>query len=208
MTYMNGEGAYQIFYDKQLEELMYSSDGVLLPVSSLSSGYQSLIWMVFDIAYRMAVLNPDKKEKYVTQKGVVLIDEIDMHLHPKWQWNIIDALRKTFPNVQFIATTHAPILFASAKSVWVVDIENEEYQYDYSHYGIDINTALKDYQETDEVPSAVQKKVDEFYDALDEERFSLAKQILEELEVATAPEHPTLIQMRTRYEFETMELGE
>lgn len=208
MTDMNGEGLYRIFYDKQLEELMYSSDGKLLPVSSLSAGYQSLIWMVFDIAYRMAVLNPDKKEKICQTKGIVLIDEIDMHLHPKWQWNIIDALRKTFPNVQFIATTHAPILFASAKDVWVVDIENEEYQYDYSHYGIDINTALKAYQETDEIPVAVQEKVNKFYDALDEEEFDCAKRILEELEVATAPEHPTLIQMRTRYEFETMELGE
>lgn len=206
MTYMNEKGTYQVFYDKQLEELMYRSEEVLLPVSNLSAGYQSLIWMVFDIAYRMAVLNPDKKEVVCETKGIVLIDEIDMHLHPKWQWNIIDALRRTFPNVQFIATTHAPILFASAKDVWVIDIENEDYQYDYSHYGIDINTALKDYQETCGIPNEVQEKVDKFYDALDEEEFEVAKQILEELEVATAPEHPTLIQMRTRYEFETMEL--
>lgn len=131
-----------------------------------------------------------------------------MHLHPKWQWNIINALRKTFPNIQFIATTHAPILFASAKNVWVVDVENEEYQYQYSHYGIDINTALQDYQETERIPMEIQKKVDEFYDALDDEKFDIAKQILEELEEKTAPQHSILIQMRTRYEFETMELKE
>ena len=208
MLYMNGEGNYQIFYDKQLEELMYVSDGVLLPVTSLSAGYQSLIWMVFDIAYRMAVLNPNKKEDICLTSGIVLIDEIDMHLHPKWQWNIINALRKTFPNIQFIATTHAPILFASAKNVWVVDVENEEYQYQYSHYGIDINTALQDYQETERIPMEIQKKVDEFYDALDDEKFDIAKQILEELEEKTAPQHSILIQMRTRYEFETMELKE
>ena len=208
MLYLNGEGNYQIFYDKQLEELMYVSDGVLLPVTSLSAGYQSLIWMVFDIAYRMAVLNPNKKEDICLTSGIVLIDEIDMHLHPKWQWNIINALRKTFPNIQFIATTHAPILFASAKNVWVVDVENEEYQYQYSHYGIDINTALQDYQETERIPMEIQKKVDEFYDALDDEKFDIAKQILEELEEKTAPQHSILIQMRTRYEFETMELKE
>ena len=208
MLYMNGEGNYQIFYDKQLEELMYVSDGVLLPVTSLSAGYQSLIWMVFDIAYRMAVLNPNKKEDICLTSGIVLIDEIDMHLHPKWQWNIINALRKTFPNIQFIATTHAPILFASAKNVWVVDVENEEYQYQYSHYGIDINTALQDYQETERIPMEIQKKVDEFYDALDDEKFDIAKQILEELEEKTAPQHSILIQMCTRYEFETMELKE
>ena len=53
--------------------------------------------------------------------GIVLIDEIDMHLHPKWQWNIINALQKVFPNVQFIEATHSPILFASAKDVWLFD---------------------------------------------------------------------------------------
>lgn len=206
MMYMNGDGSYKIFYDKQMEELMYCSEDLLIPVSNLSAGYQSLIWMVFDIAYRMAVLNPNKKNEICLTKGIVLIDEIDMHLHPKWQWNIIDSLRKIFPNVQFIATTHAPILFASAKDVWVIDIEHDEYQYDYSHYGIDINTALKDYQKTDDVPTTVQKKIDQFYDALDEGKYDLAKQILEELEKATAPEHPILIQMRTRYEFEIMEL--
>ena len=102
---------------------MYKTEDLVLPVSDLSSGYQSLIWMVFDIAYRMAILNPNKRSEVCATKGIVLIDEIDMHLHPKWQWNIIDSLRKTFPNVQFIATTHSPILFASAKDVWIIDIE-------------------------------------------------------------------------------------
>lgn len=208
MSDINGEGNYRVFYDKQLEELMYASDELLLPVSSLSAGYQSLIWMVFDIAYRMAVLNPGKKEAICQTKGIVLIDEIDMHLHPKWQWNIINSLRRTFPNVQFIATTHAPILFASAKDVWVIDIENAEYQYSYSHYGLDINSALQEYQQTDGIPAEVQQKVDHFYDALDDGNYEAAKNILEELEILTAPDHPTLIQMRTRYEFETMELGD
>jgi len=107
-----------------------------------------------------------------------------------------------------IASTHAPILFASAKDIWVIDIENEEYQYDYSHYGIDLNTALKDYQKTDEFPPAIQKKINQFYDNLDDEKYNQAKGILEELEKLTAPEHPALIQMRTRYEFETMNLEE
>ena len=68
--------------------------------------------------------------------------------------------------------------------------------------------ALQDYQETERIPMEIQKKVDEFYDALDDEKFDIAKQILEELEEKTAPQHSILIQMRTRYEFETMELKE
>lgn len=119
------EGApITIFYDKRSEELLYQKGSAVIPISALSAGYQSLIWMVFDIAYRMAVLNPFLTEKIAETPGLVLIDELDVHLHPRWQWHVIDVLRHVFPNVQFIATTHSPIIIASAKDVWCIDIEN------------------------------------------------------------------------------------
>ena len=133
MGAMDHGGSYEVFYDKQIEELMYVEGEKVLPVSDLSSGYQSLIWMVFDIAYRMALLNPFLLDKITMTHGIVLIDELDMHLHPKWQWMVIRALRETFPNIQFIAATHAPILFASAENVWLIDIEGDEPQYSTSH---------------------------------------------------------------------------
>lgn len=207
MQYMEPGAACRVFYDKQQEELMYERGNEVLPVMSLSAGYQSLVWMVFDIAYRMAVLNPFMKERIVMTSGIVLIDEIDMHLHPKWQWNIINALQKVFPNVQFIAATHSPILFASAKDVWLIDVDGEEIEYSRSHYGIDINTSLNTYQETIEMPVEVKEKADAFYDAMDAERYEDALAILEELESSTAPTHSLLIQLRTRYDFETA-LGE
>lgn len=109
----------------------------------LSAGYQSLIWMAFDIAYRMAVLNPDKKEYIAESKGVVLIDEIDMHLHPRWQWNIVNALKTVFSNVQFIAATHSPILFAASNDLWLIDVEKEEVNYTESRCGYDANAVLE-----------------------------------------------------------------
>ncbi|MFI3214206.1 MAG: AAA family ATPase [Eubacteriales bacterium] len=143
MSFINGEKNIEVFYDKQLEEMVYCTENKLSLVRDLSAGYQSLVWMVFEIAYRMAILNPHKKEEILNSRGIVLIDEIDMHLHPKWQWKIVDALKTVFPNVQFIATTHSPILFASAKDVWVIDIEEAEYSYSYSHYGLDVNTSME-----------------------------------------------------------------
>lgn len=207
MQYMEPGDVCRVFYDKQQEELMYERGQEVLPVMSLSAGYQSLVWMVFDIAYRMAVLNPFMKDDIAKASGIVLIDEIDMHLHPKWQWNIINALRNVFPNVQFIAATHSPILFASAKDVWLIDVDAEEIEYSHSHYGIDINTSLKTYQETIEMPVEVKQKADAFHDAMDAEKYETALAILEELEKKTAPTHPLLVQLRTRYEFETA-LGE
>ena len=54
------------------------------------------------------------------------------------QWMVIRALRETFPNIQFIAATHAPILFASAENVWLIDIEGDEPQYSTSTYSVDV----------------------------------------------------------------------
>lgn len=113
-----------IFYDKRSEELMYRKNGTVVPISVLSAGYQSLIWMVFDIAYRMAALNPFLAEDISQTPGLVLIDELDVHLHPRWQWHVIDVLRSIFPHVQFLATTHSSIIIVSAKNVWCIDIED------------------------------------------------------------------------------------
>ena len=208
MRYINGEGEYRVFYDKQLEELVYSINGNISTINSLSAGYQSLIWMVFDIAYRMAVLNPDKKSEITKTNGIVLIDEIDMHLHPKWQWNIVDSLRKVFPNVQFIASTHAPILFASAKDIWLIDVEHSEIKYAVSHYGIDVSTSIKDFQNTNHISLSIQNEIDKFYDAMDNEKFEEAKDILQKLEEETKPASTNIVQMRTRLEFDTMVLGD
>ena len=116
MQVMMDKEDIQIFYDKRTEELMYVCDSERLPLRLLSSGFRTLLGMVLDIAYRMAILNPDLLDQIVlSTPGIVLIDEIDMHLHPNWQWKVIKALQTIFPRVQFIATTHSPIIVASCK---------------------------------------------------------------------------------------------
>lgn len=116
MQVMMDNDNIQIFYDKRTEELMYACDSERLPIRLLSSGFRTLLGMVLDIAYRMAILNPDLLDHIVSNTpGIVLIDEIDMHLHPNWQWRVVKALQTAFPEIQFIATTHSPIIMASCK---------------------------------------------------------------------------------------------
>ena len=80
--------APSIYYSPQFTELVYKEDKTEMPISKLSAGYQSLLWMVMDLAYRVCMLNPElESREQIT--GIVLIDEIDLHLHPKWQWNVI-----------------------------------------------------------------------------------------------------------------------
>jgi len=106
-----------IVYDIREDELVVTADdGRTLPFAMLSDGVRNMLAMVADIAYRMAVLNPQYgEEAAVKTPGVVLIDEIDLHLHPKWQRRVVDDLRRTFPRIQFIATTHSPFIVQSLR---------------------------------------------------------------------------------------------
>jgi len=95
-----------------------------MPFSDLSDGYQNIIRLAADIAYRAVTLNPHLGEQAVVEtEGVVLIDELDMHLHPTWQKNIIADLKKTFPKIQFIITTHSPFIVQSLKADEVLNLD-------------------------------------------------------------------------------------
>ncbi len=97
-----------------------------LRMEQLSDGYRTTLAMVMDIASRMAELNPSKKNPLLTQ-GIVMIDEIDLHLHPSWQQTILLDLMRTFPNVQFIVSTHSPQVLSSVKpqSLCVLDWDED-----------------------------------------------------------------------------------
>jgi predicted ATP-binding protein involved in virulence len=82
-------------------------NGKCLTVNQLSGGELNLIAMIGDLARRMAIANPDST-KPLLGSGIVLIDEIDLHLHPNWQRTIVPKLLDVFPNCQFIISTHSP----------------------------------------------------------------------------------------------------
>ncbi len=116
----------EIYYSSQLEEMVYQEGNNTMPITMLSAGYQSLLWIVMNLAYRWALLNPDITDNVNEAKGIVLIDEIDMHLHPKWKWNIVKALEETFPHIQFILTTHSPIVISSCKNEHLILITDDQ----------------------------------------------------------------------------------
>ncbi|MCP5275394.1 MAG: AAA family ATPase [Burkholderiales bacterium] len=85
----------------------------LVPMSALSLGYRTTMGWIVDLAWRLYSEYPDEI-KPLSQPAIVLIDEIDLHLHPKWQRKIIQNLSTHFPNTQFIATAHSPLMVQSA----------------------------------------------------------------------------------------------
>ena len=91
-----------------------TAEGTVVPFSTLSDGYRNVIKMILDIAVRMCILNPYLEEKALTDTpGVVVIDEIDLSLHPTWQQRIIGILKELFPKIQFICATHSPFIVQS-----------------------------------------------------------------------------------------------
>lgn len=87
-----------------------------LRIEQLSEGYKIVIAMVADLAARMAEANP-KMENPLNTSGIVLIDEVDLHLHPRWQREILIQLTEVFPNLQFIVSTHSPIIVVGAAEI-------------------------------------------------------------------------------------------
>lgn len=98
-----------------LRFLLDHKDGTTFSIEQLSDGYKTSLAMVMDIASRAVEANPKLGEDALKISGVVLIDEIELHLHPSWQQRIIPDLQRTFPNIQFICTTHSPQVLSTVK---------------------------------------------------------------------------------------------
>lgn len=97
-----------------------------LSFGQLSDGYRNLIGMVADIAYRCIQLNPQLGTLAVkSTPGVVLIDELDLHLHPNWQRTVVSDLKKCFPKLQFIATTHSPFIVQSLGEGELINLDHD-----------------------------------------------------------------------------------
>ena len=200
-----------VYFDKRVGQLVYSiNENQSIPIHLLSSGYQSVIWMVMDIAYRMAVLNPNLR-KEITNKtpGIVLIDELALHLHPNWQWKIIEALKMTFPSIQFIATTHSPLIIASCKNERLITIsEDMEIDYGSSAYGYQVNDVLCYHQRSNERVQEIKEKFNAFYQAIDAEKYEDAQSILDELLYELNDDDPDIVKARITLDLETTMLGE
>ena len=162
--------------------------GVTLNVSQLSQGEKSLMALVGDIARRLAIMNP-ALENPLYGSGIVLIDEVDLHLHPKWQGNLICQLTETFPNCQFILTTHSPLVISDAKDVLCYVLDDGELEERNGLYGLDANQVLISVMDTDVRNSKVQARLDRLLELVQDKKLNEAKVLFEELSSDLPPGH-------------------
>lgn len=120
----------------------------------LSDGYRGVIALVADIARRSATLLPTAGANVLSEiQGIVVIDEVDLHLHPEWQWRLLRSLSETFPKIQFVVTTHSPLVLSSVKNHQVrkLSVGNLEGAHLLVH-NRDINAILQGVMQTLERP--------------------------------------------------------
>ena len=106
--------------------LLVDKDGVALDLSQLSDGERSFLAMICDLGRRLALANP-LLDNPLHGAGVVLIDELELHLHPKWQREVSEKLRRTFPNIQFIATTHSPFVIQAIRPGELINLDPDKF---------------------------------------------------------------------------------
>jgi len=125
-TVLNGLGWLGLHYSISDEELMIHNSEAKYPLAILSDGLRSATAMVADLAYRCATLNPFLGQHAARKTpGIVLIDEVEMHLHPAWQQHILDRLSRAFPRIQFIVTTHSPQVLSTVQPESIRTIQNQ-----------------------------------------------------------------------------------
>jgi predicted ATP-binding protein involved in virulence len=114
-------------FDTDRKELVVGlRDGEEMPFYSLSDGQRTALALVADIAIKASTLNAHLGRKAALMSpGVVMIDELDLHLHPKWQRRVIDDLKQTFPEIQFICSTHSPFLIQSLRPGELIVLQRE-----------------------------------------------------------------------------------
>ncbi len=160
-------------------------------LEQLSDGEKMLLMVVCDIARRLSIANPGLDDPLIG-KGVVLIDEIELHLHPKWQREVIPALLATFPSIQFIVTTHSPQVLSRVdqKDIFLLD-DGEILHLSSNPKGLDTNAILEEIMDTPKYPKEVDALVNKLFTLIQQKQFKQAEVIREQVKVAS-PDNPAL----------------
>ena len=173
-------------------------------MDEMSEGYKNILSMIGDIAYRMAVLNPALGDLVLEKTpGIVLIDEIDSHLHPQWQQIILSDLRGIFPEVQFIVSSNAPAVINSVprEQIRILD-HGEIYMPVAQTYGRDANSILREVMNVSERPADIKHRMDLFYTYMDENNYKEADKVLSEIEAIVGTTDPDIAAARTSLDLE------
>jgi predicted ATP-binding protein involved in virulence len=217
---ISGASGYsRLYVDEQMEEdgrgikgkptLFIHKNGYPLKLEKLSDGERMLLLLVSDIARRLTIANTlNEVVRSLHGDGIVLIDEIELHLHPSWQRGVVPALTKVFPNIQFILTTHSPQVLSNVRHDCIHIIEDFNIVPNTPPtFGKDSNSILWDIYGDKGRPEHSEKAFSEFYDSLEKDDQKLAQKTLDKLIKKYGKDRADVQQAIMKFEF-TFEFGE
>lgn len=187
----NGCGIMQEMRLRPVQGVVYFklTDGRQIPAEELSDGYKRLVNIIMDLAFRCALLNGPVylEDACVRTKGCVLIDEIDQHLHPSLQAVVLKGLQHAFPAMQFVVTTHAPMVMTSLRNderniVYHLEYASGVYSYEEIHtYGMDASTIIETFMHQQARDAWVAEELKKLFRLIDESQIDDARKQLEKM---------------------------
>lgn len=181
--------------------MVVQKDGAVLELDQLSDGEKGLLALTGDLARRLATANPHRPDP-LTAEAVVLVDEIEQHLHPGWQRMVIERLRQTFPNCQFIMTTHSPQVLSQipAESVILLD-RGQRVALPAGTLGRDSNSILAEIMGIPERPQDWANRIHAIAKLIDAGELHQARQALDELAKQLGEHDSEVVRLRALMSF-------
>jgi predicted ATP-binding protein involved in virulence len=191
-----GDGYNSLTFKRAIEKMTIKKLGQEISLELLSDGEKSLLAMVCHLSRKLAEYNQDL-ENPLNASALVLIDEIELHLHPAWQRIIIPRLVKTFPNCQFIVTTHSPQVLShvNPECIHILDYDGDNVvvKRPDSSYGLDSNRILEDILGVSKRPQEIQDRMLELFRTINNNDLESAKKIAKELGDQIGINEPELV---------------
>lgn len=208
--FLPGYSNIRVELGEQRVHLMIDRGGTTIDVAQLSDGERGLLAIVLDLTRRLAQANPGLGDPAQEASAVVLIDEIDLHLHPRWQREVARNLTDAFPRCQFIATTHSPQVIGEIPQDRIQILTNDMVYSPAYAFGVDTNRVLEEVMDTAPRTQAVQNAISNLSHAVDAERYEDARAALGGLAQQLGENDPEVIRARTLLEFldESEEAGQ
>ena len=212
--------ADDLWFDPERSEIVVSIQGNPQPFSNLSAGQKMMVGLIADIAIKIVTQNASfltEKSEYISSQklplilqktpGLVLIDEIDVHLHPKWQRQVVNDLTKTFPSIQFVCTSHSPIVIGEVEAKRIRVLEHDEETSSIiatipsESYGLDANRVLHELMRVSDRNKEVADKLHALFMLIDDEDFEAAHQSIINLTEKLGASEPEITRARTLIKF-------
>ena len=206
-----------LWFDPERAEIVIAIAGNPQPFSNLSAGQKMMVALIADIAIKIvtqnaaflpqeSTLNPQQLPEILEKTtGLVMIDEIDVHLHPKWQRRIVDDLKNTFPSLQFVCTTHSPVILSEVEPKCIRFLEQEEDKTELftpsEALGLDVNRILDEIMGVSERNKETDNQIHDMFRLIDDEKFDLARQTINVLIQKIGKSDPAITRAKSLIKF-------